>query len=121
MKTNANDAPKAPGTLESHYAPTTPVVIAESLTDYLGENADKKLAVLARSQQPAWLESERWLVLPGDPAVYGKRLYAGLRELDAVKCDEIVVEAAPNIPEWLAVRDRLKRAAMKVVQNDGSF
>ena len=115
------DTPKAPGTLESHYAPTTPVVIAESLTDYLGQNADKRLAVLARSQQPAWLESERWLVLPGDPAAYGRELYAGLRELDEAACDEIVVEAVPDIPEWLAVRDRLRRAATRVVPNDGSF
>lgn len=117
----SENAPKAPGTLESHYAPTTPVVIAESLTDYLGENEGKKLAVLARSQQPAWLESERWLTLPGEPQGYAQQLYAGLRELDEAKCDEIVVEAAPNIPEWLAVRDRLKRAATKEVPNDGSF
>lgn len=115
------DAPRAPGTLESHYAPTTPVVIAESLTDYLGENTEKKLAVLARSQQPAWLESERWRVLPGEPEGYAQQLYAGLRELDEAECDEIVVEAVPNIPEWLAVRDRLKRAATKEVHNDGSF
>ena len=119
--TNAEDTPKAPGTLESHYAPTTPVVIAESLTDYLGENMGKKLAVLARSQRPAWLESERWLTLPGDAEAYGRDLYAGLRELDAANCDEIVVEAVPDTPEWLAVRDRLNRAARKVVQNDGSF
>ncbi len=119
--TDKGDVPKAPGTLESHYAPTTPVVIAESLTDYLGENVDKKLAILARSQKPAWLESERWLVLPGDPAAYGKRLYAGLRELDEANCDEIIVEAVPSIPEWLAVRDRLRRAATKEVHNDGSF
>ena len=113
--------PKAPGTLESHYAPATPVMIAESLTDYLGENRGKKLAVLARSQQPAWLESERWLILPGMPEAYGRELYAGLRELDEAACDEIVVEAVPDLPEWLAVRDRLRRAATKVVPNDGSF
>ena len=118
---NHTDAPKAPGTLESHYAPSTPVVIAESLTDYLGETSDKKLAVLARSQQPAWLESERWLVLPGEPEAYGQQLYAALRELDAADCDEIVVETVPDISEWLAVRDRLGRAATKKVQNDGSF
>ena len=116
-----DNAPKAPGTLESHYAPSTPVVIAESLTDYLGENSGKKLAVLARSQQPAWLESEQWLVLPGEPKAYGQKLYSVLRELDTADCDEIVVEAVPEIPEWLAVRDRLNRAATKVVNNDGSF
>ena len=117
----SDNSPRAPGTLESHYAPTTPVVIAESLTDYLGENTEKKLAVLARSQKPAWLESARWLVLPGEPEGYAQQLYAGLRELDGAKCDEIVVETVPDIPEWLAVRDRLKRAATKEVHNDGSF
>ena len=116
-----DNAPKAPGTLESHYAPSTPVVIAESLTDYLGETSGKKLAVLARSQQPAWLESEVWLVLPGDSEAYGQQLYAALHALDAADCDEIVVEAVPEIPEWLAVRDRLGRAATKVAKNDGSF
>jgi len=114
-------APRVPGSLESHYAPATKAVLARSLSDYLQEHAQKHLAVLARSQKPAWLESRVWLTLPGEPDAYARRLYAALRELDAAGCDEIVIEVPPDTPEWLAVRDRLARAAVSGGGDDGSF
>jgi L-threonylcarbamoyladenylate synthase len=49
--------------------------------------------------------------MPADAAEYGRQLYATLRGLDSAGHDLIVVEAPPANPEWLAVRDRLMRAA----------
>ena len=49
--------------------------------------------------------------LPANAAEYGRRLYATLRQLDAAGHDLIIVEAPPAAPEWLAVHDRLMRAA----------
>jgi L-threonylcarbamoyladenylate synthase len=48
--------------------------------------------------------------MPRDPHAYAQRLYAALRELDTAGCDEILIEAPPDTPEWTAVGDRLRRA-----------
>jgi len=49
--------------------------------------------------------------MPRDPQEYARRLYAALRELDAARCETILVESPPETKEWTAVRDRLSRAA----------
>jgi L-threonylcarbamoyladenylate synthase len=49
--------------------------------------------------------------LPDDPEAYAARLYATLHELDECGVDDVVVEAVPDAEDWLAVADRLRRAA----------
>jgi L-threonylcarbamoyladenylate synthase len=49
--------------------------------------------------------------LPADPAGYAAGLYATLHALDAAGVDRIVVASPPDGDEWLAVRDRLRRAS----------
>jgi L-threonylcarbamoyladenylate synthase len=48
--------------------------------------------------------------MPREPQAYAHRLYGALRELDRAGCEEILVEAPPDAPEWAAVGDRLRRA-----------
>jgi L-threonylcarbamoyladenylate synthase len=48
--------------------------------------------------------------MPRDPHAYAQKLYAALRELDTAGCNEILIEAPPEAPEWSAVGDRLNRA-----------
>jgi L-threonylcarbamoyladenylate synthase len=91
---------RASGTLESHYAPRTPVrVVAPG-------GLEAELARLASEGRRA-----RGIAAGDDAERYARELYATLRELDALGLDEIVVEAVPGGEAWLAVRDRLKRAA----------
>ncbi len=52
------------------------------------------------------------LALPADPAAYAAGLYAALHELESAGVARIVVELPPDTEEWLAVRDRLLRAAV---------
>jgi L-threonylcarbamoyladenylate synthase len=49
--------------------------------------------------------------MPADAEEYGQQLYATLRQLDAAGPETVMVEAPPASAEWLAVRDRLGRAA----------
>ena len=49
--------------------------------------------------------------LPRDPAGYAAGLYAALHALDAAGLTRVVVTLPPDTPEWLAVLDRLRRAA----------
>jgi len=102
--------PRAPGTLERHYAPKTPLRLVPShALDAEIARLNQRVAVLAFSRPDE--RARRWLRMPRDPAGYARRLYAALRELDAAGCEQILVEAPPEASAWQAVRDRLKRAA----------
>jgi L-threonylcarbamoyladenylate synthase len=118
----AADAPRAPGTLAAHYAPRTPLTLAED--DLVLELAaslarqGKRVAVLARSERRPLTQGLEWTVAPADAAGYAHALYAGLRRLDAAGCDAIIVERPPQSPEWAAINDRLARAATGSVAPD---
>jgi len=104
-------APRASGTLASHYAPRTPARLVEARA-LRGEAAAARgrLAVLARTlDAPAAFEGT-WRRAPHDPAPYAHDLYANLRMLDAVGATEILIEAVPEDDAWLAITDRLTRA-----------
>ena len=40
-----------------------------------------------------------------------QQLYDTLHKMDALDASELLIEAPPNAPEWLAILDRLTRAA----------
>ena len=107
-------APRASGTLTSHYAPRAPLelVNAAALDARVREAAagGALVAVLAHSR-PVPREAAFGRQAPGDARAYGHDLYASLRALDANGAGLIVVETPPARPDWEAVRDRLSRAA----------
>jgi L-threonylcarbamoyladenylate synthase len=109
------DAPRASGTLASHYSPKTPakLVAPDALHGEIRQLAahDECLAVLARTVPRPEDATELWVHAPADAAAYAHDLYANLRALDAAAADVILIEAVPAGPAWLAVRDRLARAA----------
>ncbi|MBI3468774.1 MAG: threonylcarbamoyl-AMP synthase [Planctomycetes bacterium] len=106
---------RSPGMQTRHYAPRTPL----ELTDDDGWPRAVQLA--GQGLRVGWLtfvtEPEvppanlTMVVMPRDPAAYAARLYAVLHALDASDLDRIVVAMPPSGDEWLAVRDRLLRAA----------
>ena len=121
--TLATPAPKASGTLESHYAPRARVRLVPS---------DQWVATLQRVQQapdtlgPQGLyhrqstfsaqwptDSARWVqrTMPANPALAARELFAVLRELDEAGVSDIWIETPPAGAEWDGVRDRLSRAA----------
>jgi L-threonylcarbamoyladenylate synthase len=107
-------APRASGTLASHYAPRTQAMLVEadrmrSELEQL-ESRDERVAVLARALvRPNDFEGH-WLQARPDASAYAHDLYANLRTLDRAGADVIVIEAVPEAPDWLAIRDRLARA-----------
>ncbi len=111
------NAPRASGTLASHYAPGTPVVLVASdkllQTLVRLESKGYQVALLHFSSLPAerkmTLREEIELFCSSD--VYAYQLYASLRKLDKVGADVIVVETTPNTEAWNGVNDRLTRAA----------
>jgi L-threonylcarbamoyladenylate synthase len=104
-------APRAPGTLESHYAPHQPLrLVAPDRWGQTLQKASPRRAVLALSPRPTRDASVLWIDAPRQSQDYARDLYANLRALDVSGCDEILVEAPPATAEWIAVRDRLDRA-----------
>ena len=109
-------AQRAPGCHASHYAPVTMTHIV-SQADLLSEirrlsDCGNTVALICLSNTD--YESchvAECLQMPGDPAGYGRDLYASLRRVDAAGFDLILIEAPPDNEPWRAVRDRLQRAA----------
>jgi L-threonylcarbamoyladenylate synthase len=97
------------GGLERHYAPRTParLVPTHALDKEIARH-NTKAAVLAFSRPDE--RADYWLRMPREAALYARKLYAALRELDEAGCELILVEAPPQTAEWTAVRDRLERA-----------
>ncbi|MBX3677116.1 MAG: threonylcarbamoyl-AMP synthase [Rhodocyclaceae bacterium] len=116
------DAPRVSGSLEAHYAPRTPLQLVSSdgllfaLRDALV--AGERVAVLAPTAQAISHELVSWRQVPADPAGCAHDLYASLRELDALGCARILVQKPPAGDIWLAVNDRLSRAAAGSGEDD---
>ena len=115
----AEAAPRASGTLESHYAPQAPVRVmaAADLQAALlarvreGGGTSGSLAVWSRAGLTLPASSCVHRVMPQDARVAARELFAVLREFDAIGADTIWIEQPPDTPEWAGVRDRLQRAA----------
>ncbi len=112
---SADAAPRAPGTLEAHYAPNARLRLMDAgplqtALDLLGPDA-AHIAVYARTMvsiRSAQLLHRR---MPDDAAATAQQLFAVLREFDARHVKLIWVENPPAGAEWDGVRDRLGRAA----------
>jgi L-threonylcarbamoyladenylate synthase len=113
----ATAAPRASGTLASHYAPQAPLrlMAADALQqalDVLGPGDPALgLAVWARASMRLPAQGVQSVPMPADPAAVARVLFAQLRAFDEAGARLIWVEAPPPAPEWDGVRDRLSRAA----------
>lgn len=107
-------APRASGTLESHYAPQTPVVLMAAdrvfETVQLLHANNKRVALMHHSPQQK-LPIVAACLLQASAANYAHELYAALRRLDVAQADIILVEMPPADAEWDGINDRLRRAA----------
>jgi L-threonylcarbamoyladenylate synthase len=118
-------APRAPGTLASHYAPRARVQLrdgtalqkaldrfaAPAAAPLPGGSTPPVLAVYARSSLHSASPQVVLWRMPSDAAAAAHDLFASLRALDDLGVEQIWVEAPPNEALWDGVRDRLQRAS----------
>lgn len=111
-----DEAPAAPGTLASHYAPSARVVAVEP--EQLAAAACAATGRVAVLAPRALLATTRGLPggvvvrpLPDDVDGMARELYGALRELDAADVDVVVAALPPAVGLGEAVGDRLRRAA----------
>jgi L-threonylcarbamoyladenylate synthase len=112
-------APKvrASGMLDSHYAPTTPIEVHPA--DELWRRAHQlaklgyKVAVLKLSDENKCISSSgiTCFQMPLLAAEYGHDLYATLHRIDHANFDRLLAETPPATQEWVAINDRMRRAA----------
>ena len=109
------DAPRAPGTLESHYAPNARVRLMDAKTiqtalDLLGADA-AQIAIYARSIVRIKSSKIFYRRMPDDALATAEQLFAVLRDFDAQGVKLIWIEPVPESTQWDGVRDRLARAS----------
>jgi len=109
------EAPRASGTLASHYAPNARVRLMDAgaiqtALDVLGAEA-AHIAVYARSIVRIKSAQVLYRRMPDDAAATAQQLFAVLRDFDARGVKLIWIEHLPADPAWDGVRDRLQRAA----------
>jgi L-threonylcarbamoyladenylate synthase len=114
----SQSAPRASGTLESHYAPRAKVrlMTADDIAhklQALGPHANN--LGLWSARRPTNEEGVGAGVLWRQQATTAEQaahdLFSVLRDLDARGVTQIWVQLPPDTPEWEGVRDRLQRAA----------
>ena len=113
----STDAPRVSGSLASHYAPLTPLIVADVAT-ITQASQDDRVAVIAR-EGAGLSEQSNVVILPNHPAAYAHDFYRVLRELDAQGYEKILVQALPDTVAWFAVQDRLGRAAHRDLSDNG--
>ena len=112
-----SEAPRASGTLESHYAPKAKVRLMTS-----GEWQQALQALGPHTQNLALWSVQKpsyelmgaglyWRAMPADAKKAAHDLFSVLRDFDARGVRTIWIETPPQTPNWEGVRDRLNRAA----------
>lgn len=110
--TKARTRVLAPGLLEQHYSPHTPL----QLVTRAPRSVEKNVGVIHwRRACPAGADRSFHFTTDGSPAEGARRLYAVLRAADAGGFDRLICEKAPARAGALgsAINDRLRRAAGK--------
>jgi len=115
----------SPGLLEKHYAPRAEMILfigdnaREALAAYLAEQkaARRKVGALVADEDAVALEKAGVLVYPlgSDLNSIARHIFAGMRWLDGQRVDIILCRDFGTEGLGLAIRDRLTRAATRVL------
>ena len=108
-----------PGSMESHYAPRTPLMIScfepahADLSDIESMRWPKRTGMLLWSRSGEEFEFVEYLSHKQDLREAAANLYGAMRRLDEAGLDLIVAEAVPEIGLGVAIMERLRKAAAR--------
>lgn len=114
--TTKQPAPKAPRSLESHYAPRArvrllPASALQAALDATDKAALRSVAIYSRTPLSGAANALIAKRMPDDAPAAACELFAVMRALDVPAVKSIWVEAPPAAPAWDGLRDRLQRSA----------
>jgi L-threonylcarbamoyladenylate synthase len=111
------DAPRASGTLASHYAPAAKVRLMQAdewqkaLVSLGPHTQNLALWSFAKPSNELMGAGLLWRAMPADANQAAHDLFSVLRDFDARGVRTIWIEMPPDTPAWEGVRDRIQRAA----------
>lgn len=115
---SSSPLPQAPGELPSHYAPATPLRIAEKVEDFEPEEGKRYgLLCYKGGEEDPYVRCHDWAMIEALSPGNGKlaeaavRLFFAMRMLDEAGLDEIIVQPLSEMGLGVAIMDRLRRAA----------
>jgi L-threonylcarbamoyladenylate synthase len=109
-------ARNSPGMSRRHYAPRAKLILVPDVREASRDDLAEPVAVL--TYEGAGMPGAE--VLSGDPQEYAADLYAALHRMDDDGVGTILVQEPPKHEDWLAVRDRLVRAAEPIALDRAS-
>ena len=108
LSLSKDERPTAPGQLPHHYAPRTPLRVADLAEVPPAQRT--RAGALALREAPAGYAAVRVLSPAGDLREAAARLFDALHELDALGLERIYAEPIEERGLGLAIADRLARA-----------
>ena len=99
---------KAPGQHALHYSPRTPLRLFASRAELLKNVTARSAALLLGAGA---VPNCTYFELNNNARDVAQQLYDTLHKMDALGAEILLIEAPPVTPEWLAILDRLTRAA----------
>lgn len=112
LKTNlAKDIIKVPGQHLLHYSPKTPIKLFDSREAliHFAKTSQKSCAALLFGAGA--LPICKYVILPNQAVQAAEQLYSVLHTMDDFNVEQLLVEMPPYASDWLAILDRLIRAA----------
>src|SRR5262249_2271781 len=113
---------RSPGMLERHYAPRAALELASdgrSRVEELYRAGQRAGWLTFREPDDALPADIVSLTMSAEATAYAAQLYAALHALDDAGVEVVVVDVPPESDDWLAVRDRLRRAAARAEEAPG--
>jgi L-threonylcarbamoyladenylate synthase len=112
VQLNSSSKPKAPGQLQSHYAPTKKMKLG-NINDLLRLYGTARVGVITFQKHMENIDSDHQIILSptGNLEEAAQKLFASLRTLDKDDIDMILAEEVPDVGLGKAINDRLRRAA----------
>jgi L-threonylcarbamoyladenylate synthase len=108
----------SPGRLKKHYAPKAKLLVLnwDDEVDLKSRLVTRHVSfatchVIAHTKIPLGGAFANVCVIPHDAEAFARAIYAELHRGDEAGAEWIVVEAPPDVPEWSAIADRLRRAS----------
>lgn len=119
IQNDENNKPIAPGMMEKHYSPDTPIIATDNLNTTISNSTGNKIGVLCINIPQGNQEIEHLEILSKTRNLEeaASNFYSALHKLDNQKLDLIIAERFPDKGLGKTMNDRLSRAIKQFKNN----
>ncbi|WP_291120036.1 L-threonylcarbamoyladenylate synthase [Flavobacterium sp. UBA6135] len=111
---NSNKNPIAPGMLDKHYAPKTPMILCENPLQTAFNLIGKNIGIIVFDKKDFYSDYFVEVLSPkSNLEEAAKNLYAAMHKLDEKGFDLLIAEKFPDVGIGKTINDRLTRACKK--------